>query len=148
MITVFAMPEELSLLGDRYVTNNTNVYIKTGVGASNVINALKNIDRSEHIHNIGYAGSNSIPIGTKVRVGKVSTYHPNTSYDEPIYTLDGDVKCYTSNDFVLQTEIEEPCVFDMELAYICAMGFRKVTAEKIVSDNMDLKQFEESIEGR
>lgn len=32
----------------------------TGVGAMNVLNALKNIPRDEYIFNVGYAGSNNL----------------------------------------------------------------------------------------
>jgi hypothetical protein len=66
-------------------------------------------------------------------------------YDEPTYTLSGYVPCYTSNDFVLQTNIKEPVVFDMELAYILALGFKNVESIKIVSDNLSLKEYEEQI---
>lgn len=139
MLTVVAMESERQFAhGDCIVT---------GAGALNVINALKDVDKDEPIFNIGYAGSNVIPVGTRVKIGAVKLYHPNVSIDEPEYVLDGDIPCYTSNDFVLNTEIKEPCVFDMELAYILAMGFKKVTAEKIISDNLSLKEFSEVVNG-
>jgi len=87
-------------------------------------------------------GSNYIPVGTEVRVGTSQLYHPNVDYDEPVFSLDGDVPCYTSNDFVLHTEIDEPVVFDMELAYILAMGFKNVESIKVVSDNLSLTEYE------
>lgn len=128
------------------VLADTDECIVTGVGALNLMNALKDVDRNEEIVNIGYAGSNSIPVGTRVRIGKVRLYHPNVEIDnEPEYQLDGDVPCYTSCDFVLDTDIEEPCVFDMELAFILAMGFTNVTAEKIVSDNLNEEEFEKCL---
>ena len=37
--------------------------VVTGIGAINVIKSLKNISRDEEIVNIGYAGSNHLPIG-------------------------------------------------------------------------------------
>lgn len=37
---------------------------------------------------------------------------------------------------------KENNVFDMELAFIMAMGFKNVKSEKIVSDNLNLKEFE------
>ena len=92
--------------------------------------------------NIGYAGSNSIPKGQRVRAGTVMLYHPNVRFDEPAYVLDGDTPCYTSSDFVTNTGVTEPCVFDMELAYILAMGFTDVVSEKIISDNLDISQFQ------
>lgn len=136
---VIAMPSEIDLI------DKNKDYIITGVGALNVIKSLINVDRSTHITNVGYAGSNNIPVGTKVNVGKVKLYHPNVNYEEQDFQLCGNIPCYTSNDFVLSTEIKEPCVFDMELAYILALGFKDVTSIKIVSDNLSLKEFEKCL---
>lgn len=122
-----------------------NSIMVTGVGGINVIKSLWKVDRNIPIHNVGYAGSNCIPKGTRVRIGKVKHYHPNVDFVEPIFGLDGDVPCYTSDDFVLKTEIKEPCVFDMELAYILALGFTNVTAEKIISDNLNEEEFEQCL---
>lgn len=134
---VVAMKQERKLVD----FSKDNKFIITGVGI-NVIKALMPLDRDTPIHNIGYAGSNCLPIGTKVNIGMVQMYHPNVDYKETIYNLSGDIPCYTSSDFVTKTDIKEPCVFDMELAYILAMGFTNVTAEKIVSDNLSVKEFE------
>ena len=49
---------------------------------------------------------------------------------------------FVLNDFVLETKIKKPVVFDMELAYILALGFKNVESIKIVSDNLSLKQYE------
>ncbi len=117
----------------------------TGVGAVNILRALQDVPRDTPIVNIGYAGSSCIPVGTRVRVGKVSLYHPHYSYEEPTFQLDGDIPCYTSCDFVTETEITEPCVFDMELAFILAMGFTHVTAFKIVSDSLNKEEFEKNL---
>ena len=119
--------------------------VRTGVGGINVLNALKDADKGQEIVNFGYVGSNIIPIGTEVKVGVCKLYHPNVEYEEPTYKLDGDVTCYTSNDFVLSTDIKEPVVFDMELAYILALGFKNVKSIKIVSDNLSLEKYEKII---
>ena len=119
--------------------------IKTGVGGINVLQKLKNIDKREKIVNFGYVGSNNIPIGTEIQVGKCKLYHPNVNYKEKTFKLKGDITCYTSNDFVLYTDIKKPCVFDMELAYILALGFKNVKSIKIVSDNLSLKEYEKEI---
>ena len=137
-LVVVATNDE-SRLADGYVG------LVTGVGALNVIRNLAPIDRNTPILNVGYAGSNSIPVGTRVRVGKVSSYHPNVKFDEPTYKLDGEIPCYTSSDFVTQTDIDEPCVFDMELAYILAMGFTDVVSEKVVSDNLSMGEYERNV---
>jgi hypothetical protein len=118
----------------------------TGVGGITVYKALCDVDRSEQIINFGYCGSNLLPIGMEISVGDCRLYHPNVEYEEESFRIDGETTCLTSCDFVLKTEIEEPVVFDMELAFILAMGFRNVKSIKIVSDNLSLKQYEELTE--
>ena len=139
---VVATDEEYKLANKRFKGQKI---IKTGVGGINVLETLKNTKKSLKIINFGYVGSNYFPVGTEVKIGSCKLYHPNVKYQDVTYILDGNVKCYTSNDFVLETDIKEPCVFDMELAYICAM-FNNVESIKIVSDNLSLKQYEENIE--
>ena len=123
--------------------------IVTGIGGINVILALKNIPKDEEIVNIGYAGSNHLPIGEIVVVGISTLLHEVFQYEEePNKTVDypnSKIICYTSTDFVTKTTIKESCVFDMELAFICAM-FDKVKAIKVVSDNLDLHTYEKRIE--
>lgn len=139
---VVATDEEYKLAKKRY---KRHIIIKTGVGGVNVIRKLKHLPKWLKITNFGYVGSNIIPIGTEVEISRCSLYHPNVYYDEPEYHLDGWCKCYTSNDFVLNTDIKEPCVFDMELAYIMALGFKRVRSIKIVSDNLSIKEYEQNI---
>lgn len=139
---VVATDEEYKLAQKRFKWQKI---VKTGVGGINVLNTLKEADKGQKIINFGYVGSNVIPIGTEVRIGECRLYHPNVEYEEPIYKLDGDITCYTSNDFVFETKIKEPVVFDMELAYILALGFKNVESIKIVSDNLSLKKYEETI---
>lgn len=124
--------------------------IVTGVGGLNVIRALKDIDRDTPILNIGYVGSNNIAVGTVVTVDEVALYHPSVTYDEPNYKIKPDdrfqrYKCFTSNNFVLETNIKESVVFDMELAYIMALGFKNVKCIKVVSDNLSLKEYERNV---
>lgn len=116
--------------------------IKTQPGSSNVIETLKNLDKKTKIINVGYAGSNVLPVGSIVKVKNSYIYHPNVTFKEKVYSLGGEVDCYTSNDFVLQTTLQQPVVFDMELNTICALGF-DVVSYKIVSDNLSIKQYEE-----
>ena len=70
----------------------------------------------------------------------------NVDYTEPIFNIGGSACCMTSNDFVLSTSIKEPVVFDMELAYILAMGFKSVKSIKVVSDNLNLKEYNKTTE--
>lgn len=141
-MVVVATNEEYKLAKKRFKGHKI---VKTGVGGINVLKTLKKTHKEHKIINFGYVGSNIIPIGTEVRIGECRLYHPNVEYEEPIYKLDGDITCYTSNDFVLETKIKEPVVFDMELAYILALGFKNVESIKIVSDNLSLSQYEEEI---
>ena len=141
---VVATDAEYALAKKRF---KHRIIIKTGVGALNVISKLKRIPRFVKITNFGHCGSNALPIGTECRIGTSRLYHPMVEYTEPTYKLDGDVDCYTSDDFVTHTDIKAPCAFDMELAYIVALGFRRVESIKIVSDNLNNKQYEETING-
>lgn len=140
---VVATEKEYEIAKERF---HKEPIIKTGVGGLNVIQTLKDISKDTPILNFGYVGSNVIPVGTEIEVGKCKLYHPKVEYDEPEYVLpEGDILCYTSNDFVLQTDITEPVVFDMELAYILALGFNNVKSTKIVSDTLNLDEYEQNI---
>lgn len=143
LIVVVATKEEYKLAKQRFKHKRI---IQTGVGGINVIQKLKRIPKWVKIINFGYAGSNNIPIGTEVKVRWCKLYHPNVDYEERTFVLSvhEGVPCYTSNDFVLETNINQPSVFDMELAYILALGFKKVESIKIISDNLSLEQYEET----
>ena len=142
MLIVVATEEE-ALLAKKYFTE-TKILV-TGVGGCNVVSALKDIPKTTPIINFGYAGSNYIPIGTKCRIGKCKLYHPNVEYKEPTYDLGGDTFCYTAGDFVLGVCEKKPMVFDMELAYIMALGFESVKSIKIVSDSLSIKEYEKTV---
>ena len=115
--------------------------IVTGVGAINVIKALSHLSKDTEIINYGYVGSINLPISKTYEIGQVGLFHPNVTYKEHQLKLEGDTKCYTSCDFVLQSDTQD-CVYDMELAYIAAMGFKKVRAYKTVSDHLDYSEYE------
>ena len=115
--------------------------IKTGVGCGNIIEKLKDLDKNTKLINIGFAGSNNINVGSVIKVKNSYLYHPNVTYTEKVYNLKGQVDCYTSNDFVLKTDIKQSVVFDMELYALCALGF-DVISYKIVSDNLSLSDYE------
>ena len=130
--------------------------IFTGVGAINIIRTLQNLDRSAELYNIGYAGSANFDLGTWVEVTEVRLNHPNVTYPEPelrptpIPSLKGrEIKraiCYTNTDFVLASDYKD-CVFDMELAFIAALGFKNLHAIKYVSDNLSLHAYHELTHG-
>ncbi len=118
----------------------------TGVGALNIMRATRNLPLDTEIFNVGYAGSSNFSIGTVVEVKESRLNHPNVEYSEPEFVLecvtDLPVKavCYTGVDFCLQSDYRD-CVFDMELAFICGMGFKQVHALKYVSDNLSLHEY-------
>jgi len=141
---IVATDQEYELAKKRF---KHHIIIKTGVGGINVIRKLRRLPKWIKITNFGYAGSNNLPVGTEIKVRWCKLYHPNVEYDEKTFVLSvhEGIPCYTSNDFVLDTKINQTSLFDMELAYILALGFKRVESIKIVSDNLSLKQYEEEI---
>lgn len=124
--------------------------IQTGIGGVNVYMSLRHIPRWFKIINFGYAGSNNINIDKEVMISTVESYHPLVDeYQdllEPKFILNKEgVPCYTNNDFVTETNMTRPCVFDMELVYILAMGFKNVKSIKIISDNLSLHEYDKTI---
>lgn len=156
MIIVIAEEGERKLIEDYLEAGDTPVVV-TGVGAINIIRALQELPRNEHIVNIGYAGSANFSVGSLVEVTDACLNHPCVTYPEPELPIepcplplkrqpDYRARCYSNTDFVLQSDYKD-CVFDMELAYIAALGFKKVTALKHVSDNLSLHAYHELTNG-
>lgn len=138
---VIATNEELSLV-DRLPLDNHLPVIITGVGGTNVINALKDLPRDSVIYNIGYAGCPNVPVGTMVQIGKSKLFH-KVEYMEQTYEIGDGMPCYTSTDFVTEG-VSPGCVYDMELAFICSLGFSFVRAYKVISDNCNYNQYKET----
>jgi len=127
--------------------------VYTGVGAINIIRSLQGLDREAEIYNIGYAGSSNFDIGTWVEVTEVRLNHPNVTYQEPTlplavgcWPLAKQAICYTNTDFVLASDYKD-CVFDMELAFIAALGFKHLHSFKYVSDNLSLHAYHDLTHG-
>lgn len=151
MLIVIAEKEELKLV-EELGYGNYPVFI-TGVGGMNVIRALKDLPRNTEILNIGYCGSNYFKIGEKLEIVAVGTNHEEANFAECKEQLfscfnkyDGRTYCYTSTDFVIETNKKESCVFDMELAFIRAL-FPNTRAIKVVSDNLSHKQYKNKTKG-
>lgn len=151
MIITVAEPGELKLIEE--ITGGqawSGRVIITGVGMMNTIRALKDLDRSATILNLGYAGSNTLEVGRCYQVSASFTHHSKAKFREESiwldqYFMDRDAyPCYTATDFVEQTEVTGPALFDMELAAIAGMGFNKVMSIKKVSDTLNYDQFKES----
>ena len=128
--------------------------VYTGVGATNIIRSLQHLDREAELYNIGYAGSANFDLGTWVEVTEVRLYHPNVTYKEPELHLPitnhqlpiTKSVCYTNTDFVLASDYKD-CVFDMELAFIAALGFKHLHSLKNVSDNLSLHAYHDLTHG-
>lgn len=123
----------------------------TGVGGFNMIRSLKDLPKDTELINIGYAGSRNLPIDQFYQVSLSMLHHPDVDYDEPAYplnTISGckAVPCYTSTNFVLQSDIDD-CLFDMDLGFIMPFGFKKVTSFKFVSDNLNFEEHHERYVG-
>ena len=71
---VVATDEEYELAKKRFKGSKI---IKTGIGGINVYETLKHYPKWLKIVNFGYVGSNSIPIGTEVKIKECCLYHPN-----------------------------------------------------------------------
>lgn len=144
-IVAVATPQERKLIKQFLTDEDYEAVVITGVGGTNVVRTLRSYPQDTHIINIGYAGSATIPKGTAVKVKQVSLYHEVCDYDEPVMKIaDDGVCCYTSCDFVGNKNAKNS-VFDMELAFITALGFLKVESIKVISDSIDYKEYEKTI---
>ena len=142
---------------EEYLPGETNIIV-TGVGALNILRSLRDLPRDTELINIGYCGSANYAIGTVVEVTESRLHHPNVTYPEPRQELQPvddlffralnpqKAVCYSNTDFVFASPYKD-CVFDMELAYICAMGFTRVSSIKVVSDNLSLRDYREIADG-
>lgn len=157
MRTILIAESSERKLVEEYLPGETNILV-TGVGALNVLRSLRDLPRDTELINIGYAGSANYAIGTVVEVTESRLHHPNVTYPEPNMVLTPvddlffralnpvQAMCYSNTDFVLASPYKD-CVFDMELAYICAMGFTHISSIKIVSDNLSLHDYREVASG-
>jgi hypothetical protein len=143
-LIVVATNEEYKIAKKRW---KHRIIIKTGVGGANVIKKLRRLPKWIPIINFGYAGSMTIPVGTEVKVGQCVRYHPHTQFDEPIWNLNGEVRCYTQDDYIKPKKTLKNEIYDMELAYICALDFKNVKSIKIISDNCNQEEYNEFIKG-
>lgn len=124
-----------------------------GVGAGNVIKTCSALPEGTKVVNVGYAGSNLLPIGTIVAVGesyrlvKGSYNFVDHANPLPLGAAESEdfplVPCYTNNDFVTESDLQKPAVFDMELNYIAAFSPRieLLGSIKVVSDNLSIDAF-------
>lgn len=155
---LIAEDQELKLLPELGLNADEWKVIITGVGAINIMHATRSIPKDALVVNVGYAGSSNFKIGEWVDVTEARLNHPLVTYPEPTLNLtvraselglkDDAMKkmrqavCYSGTDFVTASEFRD-CAFDMEVAFIAAMGFTRLCSLKYVSDNLDLHDYRE-----
>lgn len=116
--------------------------IVTGVGASNIIKVITQTDirPTDNVINVGYAGSSCFNVGEVLSVGMVQLINDN--YDNTSYYLNNltsaVANCYTANTFIENGNYQ---LVDMELFYLMCFGFQDLKSLKIVSDNLNYKEF-------
>lgn len=121
--------------------------ILMGVGAGNVIKTLSGLREGAFLVNIGYAGSNSLEVGTVTLVSEscrlMTGSYMFTDHANPLLLGGQGWPCFTANDFVTSTDRTTPTLFDMELNYIAAFAFRHeaLVSIKTVSDALDIDAF-------
>lgn len=114
-----------------------------GEGFYQVLTNLKSISKKQPIINFGFVGSDGFKIGEIVEVGSSKLYNTNYPIKYKTFKLSNSgVVCYTGNNFVLKNDTKDKkCIFDMELYYMLALGYNVVKSIKVISDNLDHKQY-------
>lgn len=139
----------------RLVLENLKGYtvVRMGVGASNVIHTLTNLHfpvEQCHFINVGFCGSNHLQVGTVAKVARTFRLKDETvefeDYRNGEKLSEDGYDCYTSNSFVTKSTSDSPVLYDMELNYIAAFPYDLLGAVKIVSDNLDVIQYETTID--
>ena len=167
---IIAMEKEASDIIEHYKLNkiNDNYYkrdnlelVITDVSRNGITSALVNLNCKYNINykdyiaiTIGMVGSNNLKVGEVVMATKSFGYHFNlTPFGDPLYhalnspfnleKVDGikNVTCYTSDGFVLETNIKEDAIFDMELNAIVNFPFKKYYSIKVVSDSLNNNEY-------
>lgn len=152
---------KLNKIDDNYYKRDNLELVITDVSRNGVTSALVNLNCKYNINykdyiaiNIGMVGSNNLKVGEVVMATKSFGYHFNlTLFGDPLYhalnspfnleKVDGikNVTCYTSDGFVLETNIKEDAIFDMELNAIVNFPFKKYYSIKVVSDSLNNNEY-------
>lgn len=151
MVILAPMPAEYTIAKDRFGFSHDIIWL--GVGPRNALRAVTEmgISPDSQVMLFGFAGSNYLPVGTEVYVTKSYLHQLNASYeDAPAVLKKPDLKgvpelgvpCYSSSDFVVETKVIEPSIFDMELGFLTPF-FPNLSCWRIVSDNLNLHDFDE-----
>lgn len=158
---VFIKHYNLNKVKDNFYNNGNISLIVTDISRNGVVSSLVTLSKyydleNSIIINIGLVGSNNLEIGDIVCINNSYGYHFDlTPFGDPIYyapfspyKLDTintikNIDCYTSDGFVLNTNITDACVFDMELNAIVLFPHKKIYAIKVVSDTLNKDLYNE-----
>ena len=144
---------KLNKIDDNYYKRDNLELVITDVSRNGITSALVNLNCKYNINykdyiaiNIGMVGSNNLKVGEVVMATKSFGYHFNlTPFGDPLYhalnspfnleKVDGikNVTCYTSDGFVLKTDIKEDAIFDIP--------FKKYYSIKVVSDSLNNNEY-------
>ena len=149
-----------------YRKENTSLLI-TGIGKQRTaISLTKYIcenGKPDKIINIGYAGSTILEIGKWYCVSYSMNYEWEIPGEEKYDMLDYGFKkldkvdkleekpCYSAECFVTDTDLEEECVFDMELhsiSILCDKYDIPLVSIKKVSDNLSFDGYYENLKDK
>lgn len=152
---------KLDKIDDNYYKKDNLELVITDVSRNGITSALVNLIYKYNINykdyaaiNIGMVGSNNLKVGEVVMATKSLGYHFNlTPFGDPLYhALNSpfnlekvcnvkEATCYTSDGFVLETNIKEDAIFDMELNAIVNFPFKKYYSIKVVSDSLNNNEY-------
>ena len=151
MIVILTATKEEYELAKKYLAGYR--VVQTGVGASNVIHTLSQLIVTipqAHFINVGFSGSNKLPVGTVTKVSySYRMVDENVKFQDfrnGFFLEYNGYQCYTNNSFVTESTSEVPVLYDMELNYIVAFPIDLIGAVKIVSDNLDVLEYETNID--
>lgn len=153
---------KLDKIDDNYYKKDNLELVITDVSRNGITSALVNLIYKYNINykdyaaiNIGMVGSNNLKVGEVVMATKSLGYHFNlTPFGDPLYhalnspfSLEKvcnvkEATCYTSDGFVLETDIKKDAIFDMELNAIVNFPFKKYYSIKVVSDSLNNKEYD------
>ncbi len=156
MIILTPFMPEYKLAMERFGSEHEVVLL--GIGPRNPIRKLLRlgIDLKAQMMLFGFAGSNLLVPGTEVFVTKSYIHQFYGSFDDcPDFLkrpeINGapelGVPCFSSSDFVVKTKMTDPAIFDMELGFLTTFC-PNLSSWRIVSDNLNLQQFEHFIDER
>lgn len=146
----------LNKIDNNYYKNGNIELLITGVSRNGVTSSLISLLCKQKLNlekytmiNIGMSGSNNLNIGSVYLVNKSYGYHFDlTPFGMPLYEssyspFQMDIlkneplaDCYTSDGFVLSTNIKNDALFDMELNSIITFPFKNKYSIKVVSDSL------------